>query len=38
MGAYPFAQAVKWPSNMCPDCANVIGPVDVCCNHPDDSQ
>ena len=38
MGAYPFAQAVKYPENMCPDCANVIGPVDVFGNNPDDSK
>ena len=38
MGAYPFAQAVKYPKNMCPDCANVIGPVDVFANNPDDSK
>ena len=38
MGAYPFSQAVKWPTNMCPDCANVIGPVDVFGNNPDDSK
>ena len=38
MGAYPFAQAVKYPKDMCPDCANVIGPVDVFANNPDDSK
>ena len=38
MGAYPFSQAVKHPEHMCPDCANVIGPVDVFGNNPDDNK
>ena len=38
MGAYPFSQAIKWPKNMCKHCSNVIGPVDVFANNPDDSK
>jgi len=38
MGAYPFGQAVKNPENMCEHCSNLIGPVDVFANHPDDSK
>ena len=38
MGAYPFSQAVKHPEHMCPDCANVIGPVGVFGNNPDDNK
>ena len=38
MGAHPFAQQVKWPSEMCEHCSNIIGPVDVFGNNPDDDK
>ena len=38
MGAHPFSQQVKWPEDMCEHCSNVIGPVGVFGNNPDDSK
>jgi len=38
MGAHPFSQQVKWPENMCKHCSNVIGPVGVFGNNPDDDK
>ena len=38
MGAHPIAQQVKWPKHMCEHCSNVLGPVGVFGNNPDDDK